>query len=100
MNVTKFSEASNILDSVSDDDDMVNSPAHYNFAGVERLNGILTYSLMIKMILKVFLTLEIDEDEYQMPVDNFINDEVREALQEFIYDVDGMTIKSIRTVAE
>jgi|TARA_R110002049_G_scaffold277079_1_gene455421 hypothetical protein len=52
------------------------------------------------MILKVFLTLEIDEDEYQMPVDNFINDEVREALQEFIYDVDGMTINSIRTVAE
>ena len=52
------------------------------------------------MILKVFLTLEIDEDEYQMPVDNFINDEVRETLQEFIYDVDGMTIKSIRTVAE
>ena len=52
------------------------------------------------MILKVFLTLEIDEKEYQMPVDNFINDEVREALQEFIYDVDGMTINSIRTVAE
>jgi len=52
------------------------------------------------MILKVFLTLEIDEKEYQMPVDNLINDEVREALQEFIYDVDGMTINSIRTVAE
>ena len=52
------------------------------------------------MILKVFLTLEIDENEYQMPVDNLINDEVREALQEFIYDVDGMTINSIRTVAE
>ena len=52
------------------------------------------------MILKVFLTLEIDENEYQMPVDNFINDEVREALQEFIYDVDGMTIKSMKTVSE
>ena len=40
MNVTKFSEASNILDSVSDDDDMVNSPAHYNFAGVECIDAI------------------------------------------------------------
>jgi len=52
------------------------------------------------MLVKVFLTLEIDEQEYQMPVDNVINDEIREALQEFIYDVDGMTIKSIRTIAE
>lgn len=52
------------------------------------------------MLVKVFLTLEIDEREYQMPVDNVINDEIREALQEFIYDVDGMTIKSIRTIAE
>ena len=52
------------------------------------------------MIVKVFLVLDIDEEEYQMPVDNFLNDEVREALQEFIYDVDGLTIKSIRTIAE
>jgi len=52
------------------------------------------------MLVKVFLSLEIDEEEYQMPVDNVINDEIREALQEFIYDVDGMTIKSIRTIAE
>jgi hypothetical protein len=52
------------------------------------------------MIVKVFLTLDIDETEYQMPADNFINDEIREILQEFIYDVDGMTINSIRTVAE
>ena len=37
MNVTKFSEAASVLDNAigDDDDDMVNSPAHYNFAGVE-----------------------------------------------------------------
>jgi len=52
------------------------------------------------MIVKVFLALDIDESEYQMPADNFINDEIRNALQEFIYDVDGMTIKSIKTVSE
>ena len=52
------------------------------------------------MIVKVFLALDIDEREYQMPADNFINDEIRNALQEFIYDVDGMTIKSIKTVTE
>ena len=52
------------------------------------------------MIVKVFLTLNIDETEYQMPADNLINDEIREILQEFIYDVDGMTIQSMKTVSE
>ena len=52
------------------------------------------------MIVKVFLTLKIDEDEYPIPVDGFVEEEVKDALQEFIYDVDGMTIKSIRTIAE
>jgi|MDSY01.2.fsa_nt_gb hypothetical protein len=52
------------------------------------------------MIVKVFLTLELDEDEYPMPVDGQIHDEVQDALQEFIYDVDGMSIKSIKTIVE
>jgi len=52
------------------------------------------------MIVKVFLTLNIDESEYQMPADHLINDEIRETLQEFIYDVDGMTIVSMKTVSE
>ena len=52
------------------------------------------------MIVKVFLALDIDESEYQMPADNFINDEIRDVLQEFIYDVDGMTIQSIKTISE
>jgi hypothetical protein len=52
------------------------------------------------MIVKVFVTLNLDEKEYQMPADYLINDEIREALQEFIYDVDGMTIQSIKTIAE
>ena len=52
------------------------------------------------MIVKVFLTLNIDEKEYQMPADYFITDEIRDVLQEFIYDVDGMTIQSIKTIAE
>jgi hypothetical protein len=52
------------------------------------------------MIVKVFLTLEIDEEEYPVPVDGFIDDEVRQALQEYIYDIDGMSIRSIKIVSE
>jgi|TARA_R110001592_G_scaffold122443_1_gene329243 hypothetical protein len=42
MNVTKFSEAASVLDNAmgDDDDDMVNSPSHYNFAGVECIDAI------------------------------------------------------------
>ena len=41
MNVTKFAEAASLLDVMSDDDDdMVNSPSHYNFAGVECIDAI------------------------------------------------------------
>ena len=52
------------------------------------------------MIVKVFLTLELDEDEYPMPVDGKITDEIQDAIQEFVYDVDGMSIKTIKTIVE
>jgi hypothetical protein len=52
------------------------------------------------MLVKVFLTLEVDDEEYQMPVDGIIDDEVQDTLQEYIYDIDGMTIKSIKIITE
>lgn len=52
------------------------------------------------MIVKVFLTLEIDEDEYPVPVDGFIDEEIHETLQEFVYDIDGMSIKTIKILTE
>jgi hypothetical protein len=52
------------------------------------------------MIVKVFLTLEIDEDEYPVPVDGSIDEEVNEALQEYIYDIDGMNIRNIKIITE
>ena len=52
------------------------------------------------MIVKIFLTLDLDEDESPIPVDGKIHDEVEDALKEFIYDVDGMEIQSIKTIVE
>ena len=52
------------------------------------------------MIVKVFLTLKLDEDEYPIPVDGFVYEEIKDALQEFIYDVDGMEIKSMKLITE
>ena len=52
------------------------------------------------MLVKVFLTLDVDKEEYQMPVDGVLDEEVHHALQEYIYDIDGMSIKSIKTIVE
>tara|TARA_R110001632_G_C11255184_1_gene409280 strand:- start:569 stop:727 length:159 start_codon:yes stop_codon:yes gene_type:complete len=52
------------------------------------------------MLVKVFLTLDIDEDDYQMPADESLDEEVRDALQEYIYDIDGMSIKTIKIITE
>tara|TARA_R110000744_G_scaffold326699_1_gene432492 strand:- start:39 stop:197 length:159 start_codon:yes stop_codon:yes gene_type:complete len=52
------------------------------------------------MRVKVFLSLNLDEDEYPIPVDGFVDQEIREALHEFIYDIDGMKIETIRILTE
>ena len=52
------------------------------------------------MQIKVFLTLNIDEDEYPVPVDGSMREEVNETLQEFIYDIDGITVKTINILTE
>jgi len=52
------------------------------------------------MIVKVFLTLSIDEEEYPVPVDGEVGEEIEQSLQEFIYDIDGMSIKTIKIITE
>jgi hypothetical protein len=50
--------------------------------------------------VKVFMTLKIDDEEYPMPSDGRVDEELEEALQEMIYDIDGVKVKTIRTVME
>ena len=52
------------------------------------------------MIVKVQMTLHIDTEEYPMPVDGRVADEVAWALHEFVYDIDGMDIKKINVIQE
>ena len=46
------------------------------------------------------MTLDVDEQEYRMPADGKIEEEIHEAIHEFIYDIDGMEIKTIRLISE
>ena len=52
------------------------------------------------MKIKIYLTLNLDEDDYPIPVDGFVDEEINEALHEFIYDIDGMTIETSRIISE
>jgi len=52
------------------------------------------------MEIKLFITLDVDEQEYRMPADGKIEEEIHEAIHEFVYDIDGMEIKTIRLISE
>ena len=52
------------------------------------------------MEIKLLMTLDVDEQEYRMPADGKIEEEIHEAIHEFVYDIDGMDIKNIRVISE
>ena len=50
--------------------------------------------------VKVFLTIDIDEDEYPIPADGMVGEEIEDGIRELFYDVDGADIRTIRTITE
>lgn len=50
--------------------------------------------------VKLMLTLDVDEDEYPIPADENVAEEIESSITEFIYDIGGVTIKNIRTIQE
>ena len=52
------------------------------------------------MIARVLMSLEIDEDDYPVPVDGSLEEEINEALYAYIYDIDGITINKMRITTD
>ena len=50
------------------------------------------------MIVKAFITLEVDKEEYPIPADEDVTAEISEAIEEFIYDIDGLKIKHCKVI--
>ena len=46
------------------------------------------------------ITLEIDEEDYPVPADGNVGEELENSVSEFMYDTGGVKIKSIRTIQE
>jgi len=52
------------------------------------------------MIVKIYLTVGLDQDEYPVPSDGDVSEEVSQAVEDFVYDIDGMKIKNLRVTME
>jgi len=52
------------------------------------------------MRVKILLTIDLDEDDYPMPVDGMVVEEVDETLRNLIHDVDGMNVRAMKVIIE
>lgn len=44
------------------------------------------------------MSLSVDTKEYPMPVDGYVADEIKEALKEYIYDIDGIELINMNVI--
>ena len=52
------------------------------------------------MRVKVFITIDVDEEDYPVPADGQVGEELEDGIQDYFYDIEGATIKTIRTITE
>ena len=52
------------------------------------------------MRVKMYITIEVDEDEYPVPADGRVGEELEDSLHDYFHDIDGANIKHIRTITE
>jgi hypothetical protein len=52
------------------------------------------------MVVKIYLTLDLDEEDYPVPADGEATKEIKQAMEEFIYDIDGLKIKHFKITME
>jgi hypothetical protein len=48
----------------------------------------------------MFITIDVDEEDYPVPADGQVGEELEDGIQEYFYDIDGANIKTIRTITE
>ncbi len=48
--------------------------------------------------VKMFMTLSVDKEEYPIPADGKVGEEIEEYIKDVIYDVEGLKIKSLKTI--
>tara|TARA_R100001510_G_C7587462_1_gene158272 strand:+ start:123 stop:281 length:159 start_codon:yes stop_codon:yes gene_type:complete len=52
------------------------------------------------MRVRINLLLEVDGEEYPIPADGMVEEEIEQNIEDCIYDIGGLKIKSIKTNME
>lgn len=55
---------------------------------------------LLVMKVKLYLTLAIDPEEYTVPSDGLVADEIQETIENTLYDIEGIEIKNIKIIQE
>ena len=51
---------------------------------------------MIK--IKLYITLDIDDEEYAIPADEDVGSEIEDSIKDNLYDISGVIVKNIRAI--
>ncbi len=54
----------------------------------------------MKIRVKMMITIEVDPEEYQVPADGRVDQEIQDHMHDYIHDLSGLKIKRMRTVSE
>lgn len=54
--------------------------------------------MMIRV--KMIITLSVDKEEYPIPADGNVGEEVEDYIKDVIYDLEGIKIRNIKTITE
>ena len=52
------------------------------------------------MKLKVYLTINMDAEEYPVPTDGDVASEIDDALREYLHDIEGVSVAALKIVSE
>ena len=52
------------------------------------------------MKVKVYLTIDIDPEEYPVSADEDVGTEIEDSIREYFYDIDGADIRHMKTITE
>jgi len=52
------------------------------------------------MRVKIYITIEVDPEEYPVPADENVAEEIEGGIREYLYDVEGTKIKNIKSIQE
>jgi len=50
--------------------------------------------------VKIMMTVSVDPDEYAVPADGMVSDEIEEYIREAFHEIEGVNIKHMKIVSE